>query len=54
MAQASPGFFGGYGIPRMRGPYLEGHGDVVSGLRLGVTWVIIWIVGVINLLTKSP
>ena len=53
MAQASPGFFGGYGIPKMRGPYLEGRGDLVSRLRIGVSWVIIWIVGVINLLTES-
>ena len=34
--------------------YLEGHGDLVSGLILGIIGVIIWLTGVINLLTKSP
>ena len=36
------------------GPYLEGQGDIVSGLILGISRVIIWVIGVINLLSKSP
>ena len=35
-------------------PYLGGQGDFVSGLILGITRVTIWVIGVINLLTKSP
>ena len=31
--------------------YLEGQGDLVSGLVMGTTTVVI---GIINLLTKSP
>ena len=34
--------------------YLGGQGDLVSGLIRGVTGVTIWVIGVINLLTKSP
>ena len=34
--------------------YLEGHGDLVSGLVIRITRVTIWVIGVINLLTKSP
>ena len=34
--------------------YLEGHGDLVSGLIMGIIRVIIWLIGVSNLLTKSP
>ena len=34
--------------------YLEGHGDLVSRVVIGVTGVIIWLMGVINLLSKSP
>ena len=34
--------------------YLEGHGDLVNGLILGITGVTIWLLGVINLPTKSP
>ena len=33
--------------------YLEGQGDLVSGLIMGIIWVPIWVIGVINLLTKS-
>ena len=39
------------GIPK---PYLEGQGDLVSRLIRGITGVTIWVIGVINLLTKSP
>ena len=35
-------------------PYLEGQGDLVSGLIMGIIRVTIWVIGVINLLTKSP
>ena len=35
-------------------PYLEGQGDLVNGLIMGITRVTIWAIGVINLLTKSP
>ena len=34
--------------------YLEGHGDLVSRLMIRITRVTIWVIGVINLLTKSP
>ena len=34
--------------------HLEGHGDVVTRLILGIIGVTIWVQGVINLLTKSP
>ena len=34
--------------------YLEGHGDLVSRLIMGISRVVIWIIGFINLLTKSP
>ena len=32
---------------------LEGHGDLVSRLIVGITRVIVGVKGVINLLTKS-
>ena len=32
-------------------PYLEGQGDSVSRLRMGITRVTAWVIGVINLLT---
>ena len=34
--------------------YLEGQGDLVSRLRMGINRVTIWVIEVINLLTKSP
>ena len=34
--------------------YLEGHGDLVNGLIMGVIEVVIWLILVINLVTKSP
>ena len=34
--------------------YLGGQGDLVSGLIRGITGVTIWVIGEINLLTKSP
>ena len=34
--------------------YLEGHEDLVSRLMVGIIGVIIWLIGVIDLLTKSP
>ena len=39
--------------PRM-GFYLRGQGDLVSGLIMGIIGLTIWVIGVINLLTKSP
>ena len=33
---------------------MEGQGDLVSGLIMGITRVTIWVVGIMNLLTKSP
>ena len=36
------------------GHYLEGQGDLVSGLIMGITRVTIWVRGVITLPTKSP
>ena len=35
-------------------PYLEGQGDLVSRLMMGIIRITIWVIGVINLLTKSP
>ena len=32
------------------GLYLEGHGDLVTRLVVGIIWGIIWPIGVINLL----
>ena len=34
-------------------PYLEGHGDFVSRLIIGIPGDTIWLMGVINLRTKS-
>ena len=34
--------------------YLEGQGDLVTRLILGIIGVTIWVIGIINLLTKSP
>ena len=34
--------------------YLEGQADLVSRLITRITGVTIWVIGVINLLTKSP
>ena len=35
-------------------PYLEGQGDLVTRLIMGIIGVTIWVIGVSNLLTKSP
>ena len=34
--------------------YLGGHGDLVCGLIMGIARVTTWVIGDINLLTKSP
>ena len=34
--------------------HLEGQGDLVSRLIMGIIGVTIWVIGVIILLTKSP
>ena len=34
--------------------YLEGQGDLVNGLIMGITRGTIWVIGVSDLLTKSP
>ena len=39
--------------PRV-GTYLEGHGDLLHGLKMGIIGVTIWLIGVTNLFTKSP
>ena len=39
---------------RPGGPYLEGQRDLASRLITGIIRVTIWVIGVINLLTKSP
>ena len=46
-----PGFRNGLAIRRS---YLEGQGELVSGLIRGLTRVTIWVVGEINLRTQSP
>ena len=39
---------------KVRVAYLGCRGDLVSSLMMGVIGVPIWVIGVINLLTKSP
>ena len=40
--------------PKCKGlSYLEGQGDLVSRLTMGITRVTIWIRGLINIPTKS-
>ena len=34
--------------------YMEGQGDLVSRLILGILRVTTWVIGLFNLLTKSP
>ena len=34
--------------------YLEGQGDLVTRLIMGIIGVTIWVIGVSNLFTKSP
>ena len=55
--QSLVGIHGMYATPRGtylgRLTYLEGQGDFVSGLRLGITRVTVWVIGFINLVTKS-
>ena len=34
--------------------YLEGQGDLVTRLMMGIIGVTIWVIGVYNLLTKPP
>ena len=34
--------------------YLEGQGGLISRILMGITRVLIWVIGVTNLLTKSP
>ena len=34
--------------------YLEGQGDLVTSLIMGIIWVTIWVIGVKTILTKSP
>ena len=40
-------------LTSLLGIYLEGHGDLVSKLITGIIRVIIWVVGMINLLTMT-
>ena len=35
-------------------PYLKGQGDLVTRLIMGITGVTIWVIAVMNLLTKPP
>ena len=34
--------------------YLEGQGDLVSRLLVGISRAAMWVIGGMNLLTKSP
>ena len=34
--------------------YLDGQGDLASGLIMGIIKVTMWVLRVINLITKSP
>ena len=47
------GFSNARGI-YIRSLYLEGQGDLVSRLRMGINGLTIWVIGVLNLLAKSP
>ena len=38
----------------MRGLGLRVQGDLVSRLMMGIIGLIMWVIGVMNLLTKSP
>ena len=38
----------------LKGAYLEGHGELVSRLILGITRGTKWVIGVNNLPTTSP
>ena len=38
----------------MLGSCLEGHGDLITRIIKGIIGVTIWVIGVINLLSKSP
>ena len=40
--------------PSMNIALLEGQGDLVTRLITGIIVVTIWVIGVFNLLTKSP
>ena len=42
------------GVSPSNEAYLEGLGDLVSRLIMEIIGVTIWVIGVINLLTKSP
>ena len=42
------------GSSSLRPGYLEGNGDLVHRLVIGITRVTIWVIGIINILTKSP
>ena len=39
---------------RLQKPCLGGQGDLVSRLIMGINGLTIWVVGAVNLLTKSP
>ena len=41
-------------LPFVPKPYLEGPGDLVSRLIIGIIRVTTWVIGIIDLLTKSP
>ena len=47
------GFLVGFGASRVI-TYLEVQRDLVSRLIMGIIRVTIWVISVINLLTKSP
>ena len=34
--------------------YLEGHGDIVGRLMIGIIGILTWLIGVIKQLTESP
>ena len=40
--------------PSTVGPYLEGHRYLLSRSMMGTMGVILWLIGVIILLTESP
>ena len=42
------------GNPQPYIPTLGGQGDLVSRLIIGINGITIWVIGVMDLLTKSP
>ena len=57
-AEVNQAYFGVRGVGFSKTPpatpYLGGQGDLVSRLIMGINGLTMWVIGVTNLLTKSP